>query len=116
MKSTGEETVWKRLAVLIVISSLPVSALAHTKLFYRVSYRSDYRKVEVMIATPETTEMPTAEQTGTPLVEIPLESTLTLELTLTPISTENPTPTPSVEIIESEEPSDQISTPSDVDG
>ena len=115
MKSTGEETVWKRLAVLIVISSLPVSVLAHTKLFYRVSYRSDYRKVEVVIATSE--PMVTEEPTEIPLVEIPLESTLTPEPTLT--LTESPTPTPSVDIIDAEvavDTTDQITTPSDVDG
>jgi len=85
--------VWKRLAVLVVVSLLPISAAAHTKLFYRMSCRSDYRKVEVMIATPEpmvTTE-PTVEHTETPIVEISLESTLTPEPTLTPILTEIPT-------------------------
>lgn len=123
-----EETVWKRIAVLIVISSLPVSALAHTKLFYRMSCRSDYRKVEVVTPEPtvtaepaEPTVEPTVEPTATPLVEIPLESTLTPEPTLTPIPTETPTEVPTpilvVEIIDSEgaeEPSDQISTPSDL--
>ena len=106
---------WKRLArlaVLVVIVLLPVSAVAHTKLFYRISCRSDYRKVEVMIATPE--PMATLDPTGipiiTPLVEIPLESTLSPEPTLTPITTETPTgvPTPTPEV------SDQIATPSDI--
>ena len=113
------ENVWKwiaRLAVLVVVGLLPISALAHTKLFYRMSCKSDYRKVEVMIATSE--PMVTAEPTETPLVDIPLKSTLTPEPTLTLIPTEAPTevstPTTVVEIIESEEPSDQITTPSDI--
>lgn len=111
---------WKRLAVLVVVALLPVTAVAHTKLFYRMGCRSDYRKVEVMIATsePMVTAEPTEEPTETPLVEIPLESTLTPEPTLTLIPTEAPTevstPTTVVEIIESEEPSDQITTPSDI--
>ena len=107
---------WKKLAVLVVVILFPVSAVAHTKLFYRMSYRSDYRKVEVVTPTPE--PMVTAEPTETPLVEIPLESTLTPEPTLTLIPTEAPTevstPITVVEIIESEEPSDQITTPSDI--
>lgn len=102
---------WKRLAVLSVVVLLPVSAVAHTKLFYRMSCRSDYRKVEVVISTSE--PMVTPEPTVTILVEIPLESTLTPEPTLAP--TEVPTPTPVVEIIDPEENSDQITTPSDVD-
>ena len=107
---------WKRVAILVVVALLPVSAVAHTKLFYRMSCRSDYRKVEVVTPTPE--PMVTAEPTETPLVEIPLESTLTPEPTLTLIPTEAPTevstPTTVVEIIESEEPSDQITTQSDL--
>ena len=82
---------WKRLAVLVVIALLPISAVAHTKLYYRKSYTSDYRKIE-MISTPE--------------------------LTLAPIPIEIPTPTPSVEIVDSEDAvdtTDQITTPSDVD-
>lgn len=111
------EKVWKwiaRLAVLIVVGLLPISAMAHTKLFYRMSCKSDYRKVEVMIATLESTVEPTAEPTEelteTPLVEIPLESTLTPEPTLTPALTEMPnevpTPTPTAETIEPEGSSD----------
>ena len=116
MESAGEVVVWKKVAVLIVVALLPVSALAHTRLFYRMSCRSDYRKVEVMIATLEPTESPTAEHTGTPLVEIPLESALAPEPTLAPIPTDIPTSTPSVDIIDNEETSDRIATPSDVDG
>lgn len=108
---------WKRVAVLVVVALLPVSALAHAKLFYRMGCRSDYRKVEVMIATsePMVTAEPTEEPTETPLVEIPLESTLTPEPTLT--LTESPTPTPSVDIIDAEDAvdtTDQITTPSDI--
>ena len=77
---------WKRVAVLVAVALLPVSALAHTKLFYKESYRSDYRKVEVVTLTPE--PIVTPELTITPLVEILLESTLTLE--------PNPTPTPTM--------------------
>jgi len=112
--------VWKRVAVLVVVALLPVSALAHAKLFYRMGCRSDYRKVEVMIATsePMVTAEPTEEPTETPLVDIPPKSTLTPEPTLTLIPTEAPTevstPTTVVEIIESEEPSDQITTQSDL--
>ena len=105
------ENVWKwiaRLAVLVVVGLLPISALAHTTLFYRMSCRSDYRKVEIV----ETAV--TAEPTETPFVEIPLEPILTTEPTLTPEPTEVTTPT--MESIESEEPSEQITTPSDVDG
>ena len=99
---------WKRLAVLVVISLLPVSALAHTRLFYRMSCRSDYRKVEVMVDTPEptVTAEPTVEPTVTPLVEILLESTVTPEPTLTLTPTEVPTSTPEVP--------EQITTPTDV--
>lgn len=100
---------WKRLAVLIVVALLPVSAVAHTKLFYRMSCRSDYRKVEVVTPIPEPTF--TAEPTVTPLVEIPLESTLTPEPTLTPIPTEAPSELPT----STPEAPEQISTPSDVD-
>lgn len=61
-----------------------------------------------MTSTPE--PMVTQEPTVIPLVEIPLESTLTPELALTPIPTEAPievlTPTP--------ETTDQITTPSDL--
>ena len=71
---------WKtvaRLAVLVVVVLLPISAVANTRLFYRKSYRSDYQKVEVTstpepMVTAEQTEMPTAEPTVTPLVEIHL--------------------------------------------
>ena len=102
-------SVWKRVAVLVVVALLPVSAVAHTKLFYQMSYRSDYRKVEVMIATsePMVTAEPTEEPTETPLVDIPLKSTLTPEPTLTLTPTEVPTSTP--------EGTAKISTPSDVD-
>lgn len=55
---------WKRLAVLAVVALLPVTAVALTKLFYRMGCRSDYRKVEVMIATSE--PMVTAEPTEEP--------------------------------------------------
>lgn len=95
---------WKRVAVLVVVALLPVSAVARAKLFYRMSCKSDYRKVEVMVDTPEPT--------------VTLESTLAPEPTLTPIPTEIQTPTPSVEIMDTEDPeetSDQITTPSDVD-
>ena len=106
MESTGEVVVWKIVAVLIVVSLLPVSALAHTKLFYMVSYRSDYRKVEVTsIPEPTLTSVPT-EIT---LVEIPLESTVTPEPTLTPKPTETPTSTP-----ENTEVPEQIATPTDL--
>ena len=89
-----------------------------------MSCKSDYRKVEVVTPEPTVTAEPaepTVEPTATPLVEIPLESTLTPEPTLTPIPTETPTEVPIpilvVEIIDSEgaeEPSDQISTPSNL--
>lgn len=107
-------TVWKKVAILILLGLLPVSAVAHTKLFYKESYRSDYRKVEIV------EPMVTPEPTVTPLVEIPLEPTLALKPTLTPTPTlapiEVPTeaPTPTVEIIDTEEISDQITTPSDI--
>lgn len=111
---------WKRVAVLVVVALLPVTALAHTKLFYRMSCRSDYQKIEIVettvtaeptdIPTVEPTEVSTVEPTVTPLVEIPLESTLTPEPnptpTLTQVSTEVPTPIPEV--------SDLIATPSDI--
>lgn len=111
-------SVWKRVAVLVVVALLPVSAVAHTKLFYRMSCRSDYRKVEVVTPTPE--PMVTPEPTVTPFVEIPLESTLPPEPTLTPISTETHTevptevPTPTVEIKSTEDTTEQITTPSDL--
>lgn len=107
---------WKRIAVLIMIGLLPVSAVAHTKLFYKMSCRSDYRKIGVMIATPELTEIPS--------VEIPLESILTSEPTvvptptLTPILSEVPTTaptevlTPTPEVVDTLE---QITTPSDME-
>lgn len=107
---------WKKLAVLVMVALLPISAVAHTKLFYRMSCRSYYRNVEVITPTPES--MVTQEPTVTHLVEILLESTLTPEPTLTPITDEIPTPTPSVEIIDTEDildTTDQITTPSDVD-
>lgn len=109
---------------MVVFVLLPVSAVAHTKLFYKMSCRSDYRKVEVTMVTAEPsvtlepTGMPTIESTAPPLVEIPLESTLPPEPTLTPIPTEASIPTPSVEIADPEavkKPTDQITTPSDVD-
>ena len=97
-------SVWKRVAVLVVVALLPVTALSHTKLFYRKIYRSDYQKVEVMIATAEPTE--------TPLVEIPLESTLTPKPTLTPMPAETATELPTL-MPEDVDASDQITTPSD---
>ena len=107
---------WKRLAVLAVVVLLPVSAMAHTKLFYRMSCRSDYRKVEIVETA--VTAKPTVTPTVAPLVEITLESTLTPEATLTPalteMPTEVPTPTPTVEIIDPEELPDQITTPSEI--
>ena len=111
-------SVWKRVAVLVVVALLPVSAVAHTKLFYRMSCRSDYRKVKVIADTPE--PVVTAEPTEIPLVEIPLESTLSPEPTLTPISTETPTevptevPTPTVEIKSTEDTTEQITTSTDI--
>lgn len=127
---------WKnvaRLAVLVVVGLLPISAVAHTRLFYSMSYWSDYRKVEIVETTdtpePMITPEPTVEPTVTPIVEILLESTLAPEPNPTPTPTlvptelpteaptEVPSPTPCVESIDSEgaeEPSDQISTPSDI--
>ena len=70
-----------------------------------------------MIATSE--PMVTAEPTETPLVDIPLKSTLTPEPTLTPIPTETPAEVPTstsvVAIIDPDKTTDQITTPSDVD-
>ena len=86
---------WKRVAVLVVVILLPVSALAHTKLFYRMSCRSDYQKVEVMI-TPTSEPTVILEPTEIPLVEILLESTLTPEPTLTPMPTETATEVPTL--------------------
>ena len=120
---------WKnvaRLAVLVVVGLLPISAVAHTRLFYSMSYWSDYRKVEIVETTdtpePMITPEPTVEPTVTPIVEILLESTLALEPNPTPtptmVPTEVPTevssPTPTVAIVDNEEPSDQITTPSDI--
>ena len=94
-----------------MVALLPMSAVAHTKLFSRMSYRSDYRKVEVTVITPELTEIP--------LVEIPLESPQTLapEPTHTPIPFEVPTeaptevPTPTPEDVDA---SDQTTTQTDI--
>jgi len=120
---------WKnvaRLAVLVVVGLLPISAVAHTRLFYSMSHWSDYRKVEIVETTdtpePMITPEPTVEPTVTPIVEILLESTLTLEPNPTPtptmVPTEVPTevssPTPTVAIVDNEEPSDQITTPGDI--
>ena len=127
---------WKnvaRLAVLVVVGLLPISALAHTRLFYNKSYRSDYRKVEI-VETTVTAELmitpePTVEPTVTTFVEIPLESTLAPEPNPTPTPTlvptevpteaptEGPSSAPSVESMDSEdaeESLDQITTPSDI--
>lgn len=102
-------SVWKRVAILVVVALLPVSAVAHTKLFYRKSYRSDYQKIEVL--TPE--PMVTLEPTTTPLVEILLESTLTPEPPFTPMPAETATEPPTL-MPEDVDASDQITTPTDI--
>ena len=104
-------SVWKRVAVLVVVALLPVSALAHAKLFYRMSCKSDYRKVEVT-STPEPTL--TSGPTEIPLVEILLESTMTPEPTLTPMPTETATEVPTSMPEDAEKPSDQITTQTDI--
>lgn len=103
-------SVWKRVAVLVVVALLPVTAVAHTKLFYRRSYTSDYRKIEVT-STPAPTL--TSVPTEIPLVEILLESTLTPEPTLTPMPTETATEVPTL-MPEDVDASDQITTPTDI--